>query len=199
MERRRRNWVVYSVCACGMSLITPATIWGRFSSVWGAAGVGAAAERPLLAKLELGAPPASPLPPLLGIGVSWAAIHTCFWGTAVDIYPEKYRAIASGLVGSALNLGPALLPHWLAKLAGAGHGSAIMMCLAGLTLMTALGFVMLVASARWHAAGGVCCAGSRTRIGGRFQRFEACELEGMAAPAHPAEGDAGRGRGVCSI
>ena len=60
MERRRRNWVVYSVCACGLSLITPATIWGRFSSVWGPTGVGAAAERPLLAKLELGAPHASP-------------------------------------------------------------------------------------------------------------------------------------------
>ena len=42
IESRRRNCVVNSVWACGLSDMTPATICGRFSRVWGPTGVGCA-------------------------------------------------------------------------------------------------------------------------------------------------------------
>ena len=116
----------------------------------------------------------SPLPPLLLIGLAWAAAHTCLWGSTIDIYPEAYRAACSGLVGSALNIGPALLPLLFAPLAEK-HGATIMLSLSGFAGLTAVCFGVLY---RTSSAGRAVRVASSTSSKRRFERVTELEKVG---------------------
>ena len=53
------------------------------------------------------------------IGVAWCATHTALWGQLPEYAPPDILALCTGLVGSALNAGPTLVPLWVAAWRGA--------------------------------------------------------------------------------
>ena len=51
-----------------------------------------------------------PLLPMATLGACWAVSHTVVWGSFPALVPPGLLALGAGLTGTAINVGPALLP-----------------------------------------------------------------------------------------
>uniref|UniRef100_A0A7S2N5B4 Lysosomal dipeptide transporter MFSD1 n=1 Tax=Zooxanthella nutricula TaxID=1333877 RepID=A0A7S2N5B4_9DINO len=71
----------------------------------------------LLAAMPAAAAP--PAVPLAVMSVAYAWSNTCFWSFTSNVLPKSCFALAAGVLGGALNLGPTVLPLLMAR-AGTG-------------------------------------------------------------------------------
>jgi len=53
--------------------------------------------------------------PLGLMGTAWACSNTMLWSTSSHVVPKRYYALGSGLMGSALNVGPSVVPMVMAS------------------------------------------------------------------------------------
>jgi len=113
------------------------------------------------AYLGLAASPMPPTPLLAALGAAWAVTHTLVWGSLPAIVPAPLLALGTGMLGSAVNLGPACIP--LAAGAGRGSGghgaagsSSLLLLLTACAAGATAGFVLLFRLARRSECGAEC-------------------------------------------
>eukprot|EP00965_Chrysotila_dentata_P034845 1160220-Pleurochrysis_carterae.AAC.1 len=94
--------------------------------------------------------------PLVLLGVTWAISHTLMWGSMTTIVPAPLLAIGTGILGTAVNVGPALMPLLFGNLDSVGtsaeavHVSLLMtvLPLAAAGMAAALGFCLLTSATK---------------------------------------------------
>lgn len=79
-----------------------------------------------------------PVVPMLLIGISYATSNTMYWALLPFMMPKRYLNQGSGMIGSAMNVLPSIVPWFIAANAASSHSGVISSF--GFHVLTALGF-----------------------------------------------------------